>query len=88
MSFQSRGQWGARDFDKLLANAIPQFESSSSIHRDLASAAAKAEQLASSIDIPERLHFTRARQLIRKSLNDAGLWDQIEKLAETALEKP
>ncbi len=85
VSFQSRGQWGARDFDKLLANAIPQFDSANSIHRDLASAAAKAEQLASSVEIPETLHFTRARQLIRKSLKDAGLWDQIEKLAEAAL---
>ncbi|MDO8434974.1 MAG: hypothetical protein Q7S58_21455 [Candidatus Binatus sp.] len=65
--------------------SIPQFDSANPVHRDLASAAEKAEQIASSVEIPEALHFTRARQLIRKSLKDAGLWDQIEKLAEAAL---
>ena len=82
---QSRGQWGARDFDKLLANAIPQFAGDNPIHRQLAAAAAEAGRVASETEIPGHLHFTRVRQLIRAELRKAGVWEKIEKLAEQAL---
>ncbi len=82
---QSRGQWGARDFHKLLANAIPQFDEGNSIHRELTAAADEAVKVASDAGVPDHLHFTRVRQLIRKALRTAGVWDRIEKLAEQAL---
>jgi hypothetical protein len=43
---QSRGQWGARDFDKVMFTLpIPRFDSAASLHRDLAKAVATPRQL-------------------------------------------
>ncbi len=82
---QSRGQWGARDFDKLLANAIPQFDGKNPIHRDLAVAATKAEEAASETELPAGLHFIRARNLIRTALRKDGVWAKIDKLVAEVL---
>src|SRR5262249_34319959 len=44
---QSRGQWGARDFDKvMLSLPIPQFDRGVTLHRELAVAAERAEVVA------------------------------------------
>ena len=43
-SLQSRGQWGARDFDKVMFNLpIPRFDADNPLHNDIAEAARKAE---------------------------------------------
>ncbi|MBV8055084.1 MAG: N-6 DNA methylase [Deltaproteobacteria bacterium] len=80
---QSRGQWGPRHFDKLLANAIPQFDGANPIHRDLVEAAERAEKVASETEIP-KAHFTRVRQVIRAALQKDGIWEKIERLAAQA----
>ncbi|MEW6217893.1 MAG: hypothetical protein AB1543_09480, partial [Candidatus Bipolaricaulota bacterium] len=77
-SRQVKGQWGARHFDKLPVSApIPEFEPRDALHQKLVEAGERAEQVASTVSVEEVTHFVRARQLIRRALEDAGL------LAET-----
>jgi hypothetical protein len=82
---QSRGQWGARDFDKLLADALPQFEPSSVTHKETATAVLAAEQLAKAVTLPDGIHFIRARQRIRTALHEDGIGERIEKLVAKVL---
>jgi hypothetical protein len=77
---QSRGQWGARDFDKLLAEAIPQFGAENPLHLELAKAAESAEKVAARTNLPGNIHFTRARKLIRDALGADGISKQIDVL--------
>jgi hypothetical protein len=79
-SRQSRGQWGPRDFDKLLAEAIPQFDASNPLHQELAAETPRAEKIAAQVELPEGIHFVRARSLIRAALKTDGVADRIEKL--------
>ena len=51
---QSRGQWGARDFHKvILSLPIPRFDASNKLHAQLAKAAAHAEQVAAAVQLSE-----------------------------------
>jgi hypothetical protein len=77
---QSRGQWGARDFDKLLAEAIPQFDPKNPLHLELANAAATAEKVAARVAFADDVHFIRARKLIRDALSADGIAQQIDTL--------
>jgi hypothetical protein len=77
---QSRGQWGARDFDKvLLSLPIPTFDSGIETHRRLAEAAARAEEVAATVDLAG-LHFPTARRRVREALAAAGIADEIDRL--------
>ena len=82
---QSRGQWGARDFDKLLANALPAFDPSSSVHQQLIKNAATAQKIAGAVEFKDGMHFIRVRQLVRRALMEDGIGATIEGLAEQAL---
>jgi hypothetical protein len=85
--YQSRGQWGARDFDKVVFNLpIPRYDAKIKLHRDLADAAAKAERVAAAIALPEGVKFQRARSLVRAALKEAGLADAIDALVATLLD--
>jgi hypothetical protein len=77
---QSRGQWGARDFDKLPAEAVPQFDPENPLHIDLADAAATAEKIAARVTLPDDTHFIRARKLIRDALRADGILQHIDAL--------
>jgi len=77
---QSKGQWGPRDFDKLLAAAVPRFDSSNPLHAEIAQAGERAAEVAKSVDLPESMHFIRARKVIREALKKDGIADEIEKL--------
>jgi SAM-dependent methyltransferase len=78
---QSRGQWGARDFDKVIFTLpILRFDGGASLHTDLADAAREAEEVASAVELPENVKFQRARKLIRDSLIEAGVAPRIESL--------
>lgn len=80
-SWQSRGQWGARDFDKVIFNLpIPRFDAKDPLHTALAKAAAKAEKLAGAVILPEGVKFQRARRLVRQALADAGVAEEIDAL--------
>lgn len=84
---QSRGQWGARDFDKvILSLPIPSFDSSNKLHRALSKAAAHAEQVASAVQLNEGTHFITARKIIRAALDEDGITHKIDKLVAELLE--
>jgi hypothetical protein len=85
--FQSRGQWGARDFDKVLFNLqIPRFDGEKQLHLDLAAAASPAEEVAALVELPEGVKFQRARGLIRAALTEAGIAQDIDGLVTRLLD--
>jgi hypothetical protein len=70
-ALQSRGQWGARDFDKVMFNLpIPRFDATDPLHNAIAKAAREAEALAASVPLPENIKFQRARGLVRAALTE------------------
>jgi hypothetical protein len=82
---QSRGQWGARDFDKLLADVIPEFDAGDKKHQELAGLAAEAEEVASGVELPEKVNFVRARRMIREALRESGVAGKIDKVVAEML---
>ncbi|MCH8950008.1 MAG: hypothetical protein IIB87_06485 [Chloroflexi bacterium] len=83
---QARGQWGARHFDKLMFElAIPRFKSTDALHKDLAKAGKHAEAVAAAVELPEGVHFVKARRLIREALAEDGVGERIERLGERLL---
>jgi hypothetical protein len=84
---QSRGQWGARDFDKVMFTLpIPRFDPTVSLHAELAAAAADAEALAATVVLPEGVKFQRARKLVRDALAEAGIAQRIDALVARLLD--
>lgn len=85
-SLQSRGQWGARDFDKVMFTLpIPRFDETKALHRDLAAAAAEAEALAATLEIDPATRFQTARRRVRDALTEAGISPRIDRLVERLL---
>jgi len=88
-SLQSRGQWGARDFDKVMFTLpIPLFDPSVPLHNELAAAAAEAERVAAAFELPETVKFQRARKLIRDALTESGIAPHIDELVAQLLDQP
>ena len=86
--YQSQGQWGARDFDKVIFNLpIPLFDAKLGLHGDLAAAAEHAEEVAVTVPLKVGEHFTRARKRIRDALRADGVAGEIDKLVRTLLER-
>jgi N-6 DNA Methylase len=84
---QARGQWGARHFDKVMFTLpIPLFNEKLSLHRDLASAAEEAEQVATSVAFTDGIKFQRARKLVRDALLEAGVSKKTDKLVAQLLD--
>jgi hypothetical protein len=87
--YQSRGQWGARDFDKVIFNLlIPRFDSTNALHLALADAAMRAEQIAAAVMLAENVKFQRARGLVRAALVEAKVAEEIDSLVATLLGQP
>jgi hypothetical protein len=85
--YQSRGQWGARDFDKVIFNLpIPRFDPKARLHLDLARAAERAEGIAAAVKLPEGVKFQRARGLIRTALAETGVSQEIDRLVARLLD--
>jgi hypothetical protein len=86
-ALQSRGQWGARDFDKVMFTLpIPTFDPTISIHNELAAAAAEAEKISAAVEIPEEMKFQRARKLIRDALTESEIAPHIDELVARLLD--
>ena len=86
-AFQSRGQWGARDFDKVIFTLpIPPFDAANALHVELAEAAREAEETAADVALPEAIKFQRARKLVRGALADAGVSQRIDALVARLLD--
>jgi hypothetical protein len=84
---QSRGQWGARDFDKVvLSLPIPRYDPAVALHGELSAAAAHAEQVAASVPLGEGTRFVRARGVIRHALREDGVAARIDALVARLLE--
>lgn len=84
--YQARGQFGARHFDKVMFNLpIPVFDSRPLMHRDLAAAGARAEDVAGRVVLKEGEKFQRARKRVRDALTEDGIGGEIEKLVEKLL---
>ncbi len=83
---QSRGQWGARDIDKLLVSQpIPRFAAKSNLHRELAEHAEHAERVAAAVPLPADLHFVTARRRIRDALSEDGVAGATDRLVDKLL---
>ena len=86
-SLQSRGQWGARDFDKVIFNLpIPRFDADNPLHNAIAEAAREAEVIAASVPLPGNIKFQRARGFIRAVLTEAGIAQRIDALVARLLD--
>jgi hypothetical protein len=84
--YQSRGQFGARDFDKVMFNLpIPLFKATETLHCELAEAGAQAEVVAANVELQEGEKFQRARKRVRDALAEDGIGGDIEKLVEKLL---
>ncbi|WP_372425456.1 N-6 DNA methylase [Salinarimonas chemoclinalis] len=84
---QSRGLFGARDFDKVVWSLpIPRFDPAVALHREIAAAAREAEALAAAVPLPDAARFQRARALVRTALADAGLAARIDALVARLLD--
>jgi hypothetical protein len=85
--YQSRGIFGARDFDKVMFNLpIPLFDAGNPLHRDLSEAGAHAELVAGMVELVEGERFQRARKRVRDALAEEGIGGEIEKLVEKLLD--
>jgi hypothetical protein len=86
-TLQSRGQWGARDFDKVMFNLpIPRFDAKNALHKDIAEAAREAEKIAANLSLPDGVKFQRARGLVRTALTEAGVAQKIDALVARLLD--
>ncbi|HEX9964375.1 MAG TPA: N-6 DNA methylase [Allosphingosinicella sp.] len=84
--WQSEGQWGKRDFDKVMFNLpIPLFQSSSDLHSRLVAASKRAEGIATRVPIDSEKHFIRARRRIREGLAADGVSIEIDALVSELL---
>jgi SAM-dependent methyltransferase len=85
--YQSRGQFGARHFDKVMFNLpIPLFDRRQELHLELAAAGAHAEIVAGLAELKEGEKFQRARKRVRDALAEEGVGGEIEKLVEKLLD--
>jgi hypothetical protein len=83
---QSRGQWGARDFDKvMLSLPIPKHDATEPLHRELARAARRAEEVAASVSLEGIRHFVTARRRIGEVLREDGVAQEMDNMVAQLL---
>ena len=85
--YQSRGQWGARHFDKVMFNLpIPRFDPANGLHVALADAAAEAERIATATELADGIRSQQGRRLIRATLAATGISQRIDALVAQLLD--
>ncbi|MEM8582125.1 MAG: hypothetical protein AAGF50_13095 [Pseudomonadota bacterium] len=83
---QSRGEQGARHFDKLFFTLpIPRFDAANDLHMRLADAGRLAELAAAEVMIEPDTAFVTARTIIREALNENGTSTLIDALVDELL---
>jgi hypothetical protein len=83
---QPHGQRDKRHFDKLIWTLpIPEFDAGNPVHRALAEAARRAEEVAARVELDETQHFTAKRRAIRAALAADGVAVEIEALVGALL---
>lgn len=83
---QPVGQRDRRDFDNLVWTLpIPEYDPNEMLHSDIAAAALHAAEVAARVELPEHVHFTTKRKLIRRALEADGIAQIIERLVDALL---
>ncbi len=83
---QSRGEQGARDFDKLMFTLpIPRFDAREAVHADLSAAGRRAEDVAAAVGLDPEGSFGKARAAVRLALRDDGIAGRIDALVDDLL---
>jgi SAM-dependent methyltransferase len=86
--YQSRGQFGARDFDLYVWYVpIPEYDPTVALHTQLAEFGAHAETAAAGVDLTGT-GFQTARRRVREALEDDGVADAIEDAVVALLAAP
>jgi hypothetical protein len=84
--YQSRGAFGARDFDKYVwYPPTPEYDGENPDHRRLAELAERAEAIVAAIEIAPGIGFQRARGLLRESLASEGLFAEVDAALRSVL---
>lgn len=84
---QSRGLFGARDFDKYVWwLPIPQFDAADTFHAALVSMSAHAERVAADVDLVGVTSFQAARKKVRHALADSGVDAEMDALVARLLQ--
>jgi|GEM_PF-3709082 len=83
---QPHGQRDKRHFDNLVWTLpIPEHDPAEPLHRDLAAAGARAEEVAAEVPLAAGAHFTAHRRAIRAALAEDGIAGEIEALVDALL---
>lgn len=83
---QPVGQRDPRHFDNLVWTLpIPEYDAGEALHQDLAGAALHAAEVAARVELPDDMHFTGKRRLIREALKGDGVAETIERLVDALL---
>ena len=86
---QSRGQWGARHFDRyMLTLPIPRFDAQEPLHLELAALAADAERVAANVPIEQKDTFITTRRNIRGALAADGVAERVNARVAQLLGQP
>jgi len=88
VSMQPRGAGGPRHFDNLVWELpVPEYDRRETLHRELATAAARAEHVAAAVALREGVHFTTQRRAIRDALAEDGIAATIDGLVNRLLDR-
>lgn len=85
-NLQSRGQWGARHFHRVMLELpIPKYNSSIPLHVTLAEASKRAEEVTATVPLREGEHFVRVRGRVREALRGDGIAQRMDELVKELL---
>jgi hypothetical protein len=85
--YQSRGQFGTRDFDKYVWYVpIPEYSTTVNEHVELAQLGAHAEDVAAGVALVPGSGFQAARRRVREALDADGVAAAIERAVEQLLQ--
>lgn len=85
-ALQSRGKWGARDFDKLVfALPIPRFDPQSVDHREVVALSREAMRVAAATVLADETHFSYARRFVRARLQQEGVARELDAIIDRIL---
>ena len=83
---QTRGLFGARDFDKYVFHVpFPTYDPRNSNHQVLTEVVRQAEQVARKVDLSAVTRFTVARTRVREALSATGLASELEQAVSRIL---
>jgi hypothetical protein len=85
--YQSRGAFGARDFDKYVwYPPIPEYDGTNDLHRRLSELGALATNTVAGLEVPELYGFKRVRWYFRETLVSFGVFEKVDEVLGQILE--